>query len=65
MTDSETLELVKKSIHSHVDGRNLLEELCPSGWHYCDIVVRINGQDKRFEGDWLKRLWYALQGREA
>ena len=24
--------------------------------HYVEICVRINGEDKHFEGDWLKRM---------
>ena len=47
------------STFSHVDGRDLLAELKPNHWHYCDIRVRINGQWEEFEGDWLKRLMKA------
>ncbi len=28
--------------------------------HYIDIIKRVNGQDVRFEGDWLKDLSRAL-----
>lgn len=44
---------------SYVDGRDLLAELKPLHWHYCNIKVRINGQWKEYEGDWLKRLFKA------
>ena len=53
------LGLYERVTTSHVDGRDLLEELQPSAWHYCDIVVRIGGKDCRFLGDWLKGVWYA------
>lgn len=59
------LRKIDEAIHSHIDGCDLIEELCPSGWHYCDIIVRINGQDKRYQGDWLKRLWYAMKKYRA
>lgn len=39
---------------SHIDGRDLLAELRPLQWHHCDIDVRIDGQNRRYEGDWLK-----------
>ena len=29
--------------------------------HHVDIVWRINGQDKRYEADWLKDIWYAIR----
>lgn len=48
-----------QAFYSHIDGRDLLEQLCPSGWHHCDIVVRIGGKDIHYEGDWLKDVWYA------
>ena len=53
------LGLYEKAMTSHVDGRDLLEELHPESWHYCDIVVRIGGQDRCLEGDWLKSVWRA------
>lgn len=46
---------------SHVDGRDLLAELKPMYWHFCNIKVRINGQWKEYEGDWLKRLYQARE----
>ena len=24
--------------------------------HYVDVIVRMNGQDKRYEADWIKQL---------
>lgn len=29
--------------------------------HHVDIVWRFNGEDKRYEADWLKDIWYALK----
>lgn len=29
--------------------------------HHVDIVWRINGEDKRFEADWIKDIWYILK----
>lgn len=29
--------------------------------HYTDVVVRINGQDRRFEADWVKLLQAAIR----
>lgn len=61
--DREELLRAARMMHdvlfSHVDGRDLLDELHPEQWHYCNIQVRINGKTEVFEGDWLKRLWYA------
>lgn len=57
----QRLGAVHEALTSHVDGRNLLDELNPTGWHHCDIVVRIGGKDRHFQGDWLKNLWYALK----
>ena len=51
-----------KATYSHVDGRDLLSELKPKHWHFCNIVVRINGRDVVYEGDWLKNLLYARDG---
>lgn len=51
-----------KACISHVDGRDLLAELQPKQWHFCNIRVRINGQWKEYEGDWLKRLMAARDG---
>lgn len=59
------LGLYERVTTSHVDGRDLLEELQPSAWHHCDIVVRIGGKDCRFLGDWLKGVWYARKNARA
>jgi hypothetical protein len=48
-----------EATRSHVDGRDLLAELQPLHWHFCNIRVRINGAWKEYEGDWLKRLFKA------
>ncbi len=29
--------------------------------HHVDVVWRFNGEDKRFEADWLKDIWYVLK----
>ncbi len=26
----------------------------PEQWHFADVMVRINGVDRRYEGDWIK-----------
>lgn len=57
-----TLEAMNAATYSHVDGRDLLHELQPNGAHHIDIIVRINGQDRRYQGDWLKRLTHARDG---
>lgn len=56
------LSAIKATTYSHVDGRDLLHELQPNGAHHIDIVVRINGEDRRYQGDWLKRLTHARDG---
>lgn len=56
------LDAMKAATYSHVDGRDLLHELQPNGAHYIDILVRINGQDRRYQGDWLKTLTWARDG---
>src|SRR5690348_6511931 len=52
---------LENAFNSPVDGRDLLAELRPFHWHHCDIDVRIDGQNRRYEGDWLKRVWQARQ----
>lgn len=56
-------EAMKDATYSHVDGRDLLAEVC-DGAHHIDILVRRNGQDEVFEGDWLKRLKEARDAQE-
>lgn len=60
--DSERLAAMTKATYSHVDGRDLLHQLQPNGAHHIDIIVRINGEDRRYEGDWLKTLTWARDG---
>lgn len=55
-------QAMKAATYSHVDGRDLLHELQPNGAHHIDILVRINGQDRRYQGDWLKTLTWARDG---
>lgn len=31
--------------------------------HHVDIVIRQDGQDRRFEADWIKDLWYIVRRR--
>ena len=61
-SDIAKLEAMTKATYSHVDGRDLLHELQPNGAHHIDIKVRINGQDRWYEGDWLKLLTWARDG---
>jgi len=35
-----------------------------NGAHYVDIIVRINGEDRRYEGDWLKILQQNVEKEE-
>lgn len=60
--DAERAKAMTAATFSHVDGRDLLHELSPNGAHHIDICVRINGQDRWHEGDWLKRLTWARDG---
>lgn len=60
--DAARLEAMTKATYSHVDGRDLLHQLQPNGAHHIDIVVRINGEDRRYDGDWLKTLTHARDG---
>lgn len=48
LTDAKLNEL-------QVDTINRLIQRC-KGAHYVDVLVRINGQDERFQADWLKHL---------
>jgi hypothetical protein len=48
-----------ESTYSHVDGRDLLAELNLNQAHFVNIMVRIDGRFKEYEGDWLKRLMAA------
>jgi hypothetical protein len=50
----EALVNILSAVKSHVDGRDLLDELHPR--HTIDIKVRRDGQDKWYEGDWLTTL---------
>ncbi|MEM6493023.1 MAG: hypothetical protein AAF650_01465 [Pseudomonadota bacterium] len=44
---------------SHLDGRDLFEELHPR--KSLDIVRRLDGEETRFEADWLSNLWLEIQ----
>jgi len=50
----EAMRVLEKSFISHVDGRDLLDELKLNRAHFCDINVRRDGRDIFYEGDWLK-----------
>jgi hypothetical protein len=65
LTVEEAARKLEAAFRSHIDGRDLLDQLGPTGWHYCDIIVRSDGRDYRFEGDWLKNVWYALRDLRA
>lgn len=45
---------------SHVNGRDLLQELCPA--KTLDIKKRIDGVETWHEADWLKNLLIAREG---
>ena len=40
---------------------DMLGRMNPLHWHYCNITVRINGQDKHYQGDWLKQVYIARE----
>ena len=50
----EALRAIDKATISHVDGRDLLDELHPR--HTLDIKRRVDGIETWYEGDWLSRL---------
>lgn len=31
--------------------------------HHVDVVIRYNGEDKRYEADWIKDIWYIVRRR--
>lgn len=62
MTNEEKFEAMRAATYSHVDGRDLLHEMRLNGAHYVNIHVRIDGQWKVYEGDWLKTLMWARDG---
>jgi len=57
--DAERYKRMRAATFSHVDQRDVLAELSPNGWHMCDIHVRINGEWRKHEGDWLRKLFHA------
>lgn len=59
MTGEQVLETLERALHSHIDGRDYLAELNPMHARHIDIVVRINGENRWYEGDWLKALFKA------
>jgi len=50
----KALRMIDASTISHVDGRDLLDELHPR--NTLDIKRRIDGKETLFEGDWLSSL---------
>lgn len=65
LSDAEKVsrfDAMVKSTFSHVDGRDLLDELHPR--HELDIKRRIDGVDTWFEGDWLSNLRSARAGEK-
>ena len=50
----EALRGMDDATISHVDGRDLLDELHPR--HTLDIKRRVDGIETWYEGDWLSRL---------
>lgn len=61
LTLAARYERMRIATMSHVDGRDMLAELKPNAWHFCNIKVQVrrNGEWKEYEGDWLKGLLYA------
>ena len=59
----EALRDMDKATISHVDGRDLLDELHPR--HTLDIKRRIDGIETWYEGDWLSRLKDARDAARA
>lgn len=60
----EALEGVDKASNSHIDGRDLFEEIHPR--NELDIRRRMDGVDTWHEADWLTNLWRAIKyGRNA
>jgi hypothetical protein len=55
----KALRDILQTVKSHVDGRDLLDELRP--YHTIDIKVRCDGQERWHEGDWLSNLSRAVQ----
>ncbi len=48
--------------YSHIDGRDLLNELHPR--RTLDIKRRVDARETWFEGDWLSNVWNARDGKE-
>ena len=40
---------------------DMLGRMNPLHWHYCNIHVRINGQERIYQGDWLKQVFIARE----
>lgn len=59
------LEAIPEAMYSDLGELNrfadLLGRMNPLHWHYCNIHVRINGEEKIYEGDWLKRVYEARE----
>ncbi len=53
--------------HSTVFGtyRDHFMRMQPYGWSRCDLLVRIAGEERRFEGDWLRPLLKRLEELET
>ena len=52
---------IKSDFDSHLNEpqRNSIEAMIPLLWgaHFIDIIIRINGEDRRVQGDWIKHLF--------
>ena len=44
----------KKQLKSYLSFENQVKEI--RGAHMIDIIIRINGEDKKYEADWIKTL---------
>lgn len=55
----DALKAIDDAVHSHIDGRDLLEELHPR--HHLDIKRRVDGRETWHEADWMSGLRLAIQ----
>ena len=31
------------------------------GWHYCNLIIRTNGEDRKFEADYMRAFFQAVR----
>ena len=64
----EQLEGRVKALEGALKRDPLFKQFLEQGFwhaHHVDIVWRYNGQDKRYEADWLKTIFYLLRPKAA